>query len=139
MIEMFDPRGDVFKEMQSGFCQTDTAVTSLKQENAKILFELFDPRADGGLTHAQSGGGMTKVQMLRDRQRMNQRNKRNTRTQWGQCHVVRRSRVAYISQANDNTPHLMTSRDQPAPPRPRRLIVQRRSCEPSARADECSG
>jgi len=61
MIEMFDPSGDVLEEMLSGFCQTDTAVTSLKQENAKILFELFDPRADGGLTHAQGGRGMTKV------------------------------------------------------------------------------
>ena len=71
MIEMFDPGGDVFKEMLSGFCQTDTAVTSLKQENAKILFELFDPRADGGLTHAQSYGRLAEVQMLGHGERLN--------------------------------------------------------------------
>jgi len=44
----------------------------LEQENSKILFELLDPRADRGLAHAQGGRGMTKVQMLRDRQRLNQ-------------------------------------------------------------------
>jgi len=72
MIETLDPGGDVFQKMLSGFCQTDAAVTSFEQENAKVLFELFDPRADRRLTHAQSGRGMTKVQILRDRQRMNQ-------------------------------------------------------------------
>jgi hypothetical protein len=69
---MLDSFSDVFQKMLSGLCQTDAAVTSFEQDNAKVLFELFDPRADGGLTHAQSGRGMTKVQMLRDRQRMNQ-------------------------------------------------------------------
>ena len=64
MIEVLDPGGNVFEKMLPGFCQTDAAVTSLEQENAKILFELFDPRADGGLTHSQGGGRMTKVQML---------------------------------------------------------------------------
>jgi hypothetical protein len=58
MIEVLDPGGDVFEKMLPGFCQTDAAVTSLEQENAKILFELFDPRADGGLTHSQGGGAV---------------------------------------------------------------------------------
>jgi hypothetical protein len=51
MIEVLDPRGDVFKEMLAGFCQADAAVTSLEEENAKILFELFDTHADAGLAH----------------------------------------------------------------------------------------
>lgn len=72
MIEMFDPGADVLEKMLPGFRQPDAAMAPLEQECAKILFELFDPRADGGLTHAQSGRGMTKVQMLRDRQRMKQ-------------------------------------------------------------------
>jgi hypothetical protein len=72
MIQMLDSVSDVFQKMLSGFCQTDAAVTSFEQENAKVLFELFDPRADRRLTHAHSGSGMTKVQMLRDRQCMNQ-------------------------------------------------------------------
>jgi len=72
MIEVIESGGNVFQKMPSGLCQPDAAMAPLEQENAKILLELFDPRADGGLTHAQSGRGMTKVQMLRDRQRMNQ-------------------------------------------------------------------
>jgi hypothetical protein len=72
MIEMLDPGGDVLEKMLPGFRQPDAAMAPLEQECAKILFELFDPRADAGLTHAHSGSGMTKVQMLRDRQCMNQ-------------------------------------------------------------------
>jgi hypothetical protein len=72
MIQMLNPGGDVLKEMLPGFRQPDAAMATLEQERAKILFELFDPRADGGLTRPQSGCCMAKVQMLRDRQRMNQ-------------------------------------------------------------------
>jgi hypothetical protein len=54
MIEMFDPGGDVLEKMLSGFRQPHAAMAPLEQECAKILFELFDPRADGGLTHTQS-------------------------------------------------------------------------------------
>jgi hypothetical protein len=46
MIEVFDSGGDVLEKMLPGFCQPDAAVTSLKQKEAKILFELFDPRAE---------------------------------------------------------------------------------------------
>jgi len=53
MIEMFDPGGDVLEKMLSGFRQPHAAMAPLEQENSKIQFELFDPRADGGLAHAQ--------------------------------------------------------------------------------------
>jgi len=72
MIEMFDPGGDVLEKMLPSFRQPHAAMAPLEQENSKILFELLDPRADRGLAHAQGGRGMTKVQMLRDRQCMNQ-------------------------------------------------------------------
>src|SRR6516165_5784239 len=39
MLEMLNAGCDVFKEMPSRLCQPDAAVTSLEQENAKILFE----------------------------------------------------------------------------------------------------
>jgi len=71
MIEVLESVGNVFEKMLPGFCQTDAAVTSLEQENAKILFELFDSRADAGLTHSQGGGRMAKVQMLGHSQRLN--------------------------------------------------------------------
>jgi hypothetical protein len=71
MIEVLESGGNVFEKMLPGFRQPDAAMAPLKQENAKILFELFDPRADGGLTHAQSGGRMAEVQMLGHGQRLN--------------------------------------------------------------------
>ena len=67
MIEMFDPGGYVLKEILPGFRQPDAAMAPLEQDYADILFELFDPGADAGLTHPQSGCGMTKIQLLRDR------------------------------------------------------------------------
>jgi len=81
MLEMLNAGGDVFKKMPSGLCQADAAVTSLEQEDAKILFELFDPRADAGLTYAQRGRGMTKIQMLGYGQCLNQRHERNAASQ----------------------------------------------------------
>jgi hypothetical protein len=81
MIEMLNPGGHVFKEMPSGLSQPDAAVTSLEQRNTKILFELFNPRADGGLTNPQRGRGMTKIQMLGHRQCLNQRHERNAASQ----------------------------------------------------------
>jgi hypothetical protein len=45
------------------------------------MFELFDPRADRGLAHAQSEGGMTKVQMLGYGQCLNQGHEWNAMSQ----------------------------------------------------------
>jgi hypothetical protein len=61
MIEVLDSGGNVFEKMLSRFCQPDAAVASLEKEHAKVLFELFDPCANGGLTHAQRSGCMAKV------------------------------------------------------------------------------
>jgi hypothetical protein len=61
MIQVFDSGGNVFEKMLSRFGQSDAAVTPLEQKNAKLLFELLDPRANGGLTHSQGSGRMTKV------------------------------------------------------------------------------
>lgn len=52
MIEVLNSSSDMFEKMLPGFRQPDTAVTSLEQLNTKILFELFDPRANGRLTDA---------------------------------------------------------------------------------------
>ena len=45
MIELLNSGGNLFEKMLPGFCQTDAAVTSLEQDDAKVLFELFDPHA----------------------------------------------------------------------------------------------
>jgi len=72
MVEMLDACGDVFEKRPPGLRQPDPAMMSFKQEDIQILFELFDSQADGGLAHAQCSRGVTKVQMLRDGQRLNQ-------------------------------------------------------------------
>ena len=63
MFEVLYTGGNVVEKMLSGLCQTDAAVAPLEQENPKILLELDDAHTDGGLTYAQSGGGMAKEMM----------------------------------------------------------------------------
>jgi hypothetical protein len=94
VFEVLHTGGNVVEKMLSGLCQTDAAVAPLEQENPKILFELDDAHTDGGLTYAQSRGGMAKVQMFGHGQGLNQRHQWNAGSQ---CRLGCRARGSTLN------------------------------------------
>jgi len=80
-IEMANPSGDFRDETAAGVGQTDATMAALEQNNTKILLQRLDPGTHARLADAESIRGVTKIQMLGNRQRLDQRHERDAASQ----------------------------------------------------------
>lgn len=79
MFDVVDAGGDTFHEMPARLGQADTARMAFEQEDAEVFFLCPDPGADAGLADAAGVCRMVEVQILGDRQGLDQRHHGNAR------------------------------------------------------------
>ncbi len=79
MFELVDADGYVFDEMASGLCEPNAARMTLEKEDAKVFLQRPDSLADAGRADTKDVRGVTEVQIFGDRQRLDQRNHRDSR------------------------------------------------------------